>query len=98
MANINKSMIMYYSNLLGSTTRILMLIPEYYDQCNDHNHLAMDCMLRKTEENKEKVKDEAYYAKLLEKVHAKTKNLLLMANRGDDSDETYQICHMDLMI
>lgn len=34
--------------------------------CNGHNHLAKYCKLRKMEEKKDKVKDEAYYAKRLE--------------------------------
>ena len=58
---------------------------------NGHNHLAKGCMLRKKEEKKAKVKDEAYYAKRLEEVHDQTKNHSLMDKGGDDSDTNYQI-------
>lgn len=52
-------------------------------------------MLRKKEEKKEKVKDEAYYAKRLEEVPVQPKNLSLLAKGGGDDDDaddgTYQI-------
>ena len=38
--------------------------------CNGEHHMASDCMLRKKEENKEKVKYELYYAAKLEEVKA----------------------------
>ncbi|CAI9292979.1 unnamed protein product [Lactuca saligna] len=50
-----------------------------------------DYMLQKMEEKKEKVKDKAYYAKKLEEVCAPTKNLSLVARRGDENNGTYQI-------
>lgn len=59
--------------------------------CNGHNHLAKDCMLQKKEEKKEKVNDEAYYAKRFEEVLAETKNLPLMAKGCDDSTDSYHI-------
>ncbi|XP_023748037.1 uncharacterized protein LOC111896263 [Lactuca sativa] len=36
--------------------------------CNGANHMANDCMLRKRDEKKNKVKDEAYYVEILEEV------------------------------
>lgn len=48
-------------------------------------------MLRKKEEKKEKVKDEAYYAKMLQEVHAQRKNIFLIAIACDGRDDTYQL-------
>ncbi|XP_023768575.1 uncharacterized protein LOC111917153 [Lactuca sativa] len=60
--------------------------------CNGANHLANDCMLRKKDERKNKVKDEAYYAEKLEMVRAKAKNLSLVAKGANEDEEgTYQI-------
>ncbi|KAI3496719.1 hypothetical protein L1887_39092 [Cichorium endivia] len=57
--------------------------------CYGNNNLAKDCMLKKANEKKERVKDEAYYTKKLEEVRAKTQSLSLIApNNGDG---TYQI-------
>lgn len=53
---------------------------------NGANHFAIDCMLRKKEEKKNRVKDEAYYATKLEEVRAKTKKLSFVA-RGEVEDE-----------
>ena len=53
------------------------------------NHLAVDCMLRKREEKKERVKDEVHYVDRLEEVRAKTKGLSLVAKGGVEGDETY---------
>lgn len=36
--------------------------------CNAKNHSARDCMLKKIIENKEKVKDEAYYVQKIEEL------------------------------
>lgn len=36
MENLNVNTVMNYENLLGSATKILMLLPEYYDQWADH--------------------------------------------------------------
>jgi len=43
--------------------------------CYGANHLAVDCLLRKKEEKKNKTKDEAYYTEKLEEVKKKAKNL-----------------------
>lgn len=67
--------------------------------CNGNNHLTNDCMLRKMEEKKKKVKYEAYYAKRLEElctqmrvmVCIKFGHLNLMTKGGDESDGMYQI-------
>lgn len=48
-------------------------------------------MLRKQEEMKEKVKEEAYYEMKIEECHAKSKNLSLDAKDSNDGDGTYQI-------
>ncbi|XP_023761595.1 uncharacterized protein LOC111910032 [Lactuca sativa] len=61
--------------------------------CNGANHFAIDCMLRKKEEKKNRVKNEAYYAEKLEEVREKAKSLSLVA-RGENEDEesgTHQI-------
>ena len=52
---------------------------------NDTNHMMIECMLRKKEEKKNRVKDEAYYTERLEEVRAKTKGLPLVA-KGEDED------------
>ena len=61
--------------------------------CNGANHFAAEWMLRKKDEKKSKVKDEAYYAEKLEEVRAKAKGLSLVAKGEMDDDEsgTYQI-------
>ena len=46
---------------------------------NGANHLAVDCMLRKREAKKEKVKDEAYYVERLEEVRSRSKGMSLIA-------------------
>ena len=48
--------------------------------CNGENHIANDGVLRKKDERKNKVKDEAYYAERLEEVRAKAKNISLVAS------------------
>ena len=65
----------------------------YCHYCNGANHFAADCMLRKKEEKKEKVKDEAYYSEKIEELRAKTKGVSLVA-KGETTEEesgTYQI-------
>ncbi|KAL7592770.1 hypothetical protein Lser_V15G32250 [Lactuca serriola] len=65
----------------------------YCHYCNGANHFAADCMLRKKEEKKEKVKDEAYYSEKIEELRAKTKGVSLVA-KGETAEEesgTYQI-------
>ena len=47
-------------------------------------------MLRKREEKKEKVKDEAYYVERLEEVRSKKKGLSLVAKGSVDGDGTYK--------
>ena len=65
----------------------------YCHYCNGANHFAADSMLRKKEEKKEKVKDEAYYSEKIEELHAKTKGVSLVAKGESDDEEsgTYQI-------
>ncbi|KAL7618630.1 hypothetical protein Lser_V15G03678 [Lactuca serriola] len=55
--------------------------------CNGANHIASDCMLRKKDERKMKVKDEAYYAEKLEEVRTKAKNLSLVAEGTDEEED-----------
>ncbi|KAI3523847.1 hypothetical protein L1887_02295 [Cichorium endivia] len=57
--------------------------------CFGKNHLAKDCMLKKANEKKERIKDEAYYTKKLEEVRANTQSLSLIV--PNNSDGTYQI-------
>ena len=59
--------------------------------CNGANHLANDCMLRKKDEKKNKVKDEAYYTESQEEVRAKAKGMYLVAKGEQKEDGTYQI-------
>ena len=59
--------------------------------CNRANNMANDCMLRKREERKNSVKDEAYYSDRLEEVRARTKGVSLVAKGEDDEEGTYQI-------
>ena len=59
--------------------------------CNGANHLANECMLRKKEEKKNKVKDEAYHMERLEEVRAKAKGISLVAKGEQEEDGTYQI-------
>ncbi|KAI3503806.1 hypothetical protein L1887_32257 [Cichorium endivia] len=61
--------------------------------CHGKNHFAKDCMLRKQNEKKPQVKDEAYYARKLEEARVKTKDLALMA--GDDRQGSYQVWSSD---
>ncbi|KAI3499778.1 hypothetical protein L1887_35588 [Cichorium endivia] len=56
--------------------------------CHVKNHFSKDCMLRKKNEKKPQMKDEAYYAMKLNEVKEKTKDLSLMASVG--SHGTYQ--------
>ncbi|XP_052627452.1 uncharacterized protein LOC128134082 [Lactuca sativa] len=56
--------------------------------CNGSNHFAVDCMLRKKEEKKNKNKDEAYYVEKLEEVHEKAKSLSLVARRESEDEES----------
>ncbi|XP_023733619.1 uncharacterized protein LOC111881461 [Lactuca sativa] len=62
-----------------------------FHYCNGANHLANDCMLRKKDERKNKIKNEAYYAEKLEEVREKTKNMSLVARGEQEEDGTYQI-------
>ncbi|XP_052626952.1 uncharacterized protein LOC128133522 [Lactuca sativa] len=55
---------------------------------NGANHFAVDCMLRKKEEKKSKIKDEAYYSEKLEEVRAKAKGLSLVAKGESDEEES----------
>nr|KAJ0207989.1 hypothetical protein LSAT_V11C500266000 [Lactuca sativa] len=65
----------------------------YCHYCNGANHFAADCMLRKKEEKKSKVKDEAYYSEKIEELRAKTKGMSLVSKGEYDEGEsgTYQI-------
>ena len=65
----------------------------YCHYYNGANHFVADCMLRKKEEKKEKVKDEAYYSEKIEEIRAKTKGVSLVAKGETDNEEsgTYQI-------
>ncbi|KAI3510835.1 hypothetical protein L1887_17972 [Cichorium endivia] len=67
----------------------------WYDcnYCHGKNHFAKDCMLRKQNEKKPQVKDEAYYARKLEEARVKTKDLALMA--ADDRQGSYQVWSSD---
>ncbi|KAL7614205.1 hypothetical protein Lser_V15G05372 [Lactuca serriola] len=56
--------------------------------CNGANHLANDYMLRKKDEKKNKVKDEAYYDERLKEVRAKARNLSLVAMGEQDNNGT----------
>ena len=62
-----------------------------YHYCNDVNHMVADCMLRKKEEKKERVKDEAYCVERLEEVRARTEGMSLIDKGSVDGDDTYQI-------
>ena len=46
-------------------------------------------MLKKQEEKKEKVKDEAYYAMKIEELWAKPQNLSLVAKNSTEEDGAY---------
>lgn len=59
--------------------------------CNGNDHLARDCMLKKKEEKKEKVKDEAYYAMKMKKPKEKSKNHSLVAENLNEDEGIYQI-------
>ncbi|KAI3708662.1 hypothetical protein L2E82_37981 [Cichorium intybus] len=61
--------------------------------CHGKNHFAKDCMLRKQNEKKPQVKDEAYYARKMEEVRVRTKDLALMA--ADDRQGSYQVWSSD---
>lgn len=50
-----------------------------------------DCMLRKREEKKEKVKDEAYYVAKWEEVKVKTKDISFVSRGTGEEEGTYQI-------
>lgn len=50
-------------------------------------------MLRKKEEKKEKVKDEAYYSMKLEELRTKSENLSLMVRGADENRGTCQITY-----
>ena len=58
---------------------------------NGANHMAAECMLRKREEKKDRVKDEAYYVEWLEEVRTRMKAMYLVAKESVDGDGTYQI-------
>lgn len=47
-------------------------------------------MLGKKEENKEKVKDKAYYVVKIEEIRARPKVFYLIARGDDKEEETYQ--------
>ncbi|XP_023745018.1 uncharacterized protein LOC111893181 [Lactuca sativa] len=59
--------------------------------CNGSNHLENDCMHRKKDEKKNRIKDEAYYVERLEEMRTKAKNLYLVAEGEHENDGTYQI-------
>ncbi|XP_052622677.1 uncharacterized protein LOC111903599 [Lactuca sativa] len=61
--------------------------------CNGAKHFAVNCMLRKKEEKKNRNKDETYYVEKLEEVREKAKGLSLVARRESEDEEsgTYQI-------
>nr|KAJ0213712.1 hypothetical protein LSAT_V11C400159680 [Lactuca sativa] len=59
--------------------------------CNGANHMASDCMLRKREEKKNRVKYEAYYLERHEEIRAKTKGVSLVGKGSGEEDGTYQI-------
>ncbi|KAI3791004.1 hypothetical protein L2E82_04512 [Cichorium intybus] len=61
--------------------------------CHGKNHFAKDCMLRKQNEKKPQVKDEAYYTRKMEEVRVRTKDLALMA--ADDRQGSYQVWSSD---
>lgn len=57
-----------------------------------HHCLAHDCMLKKQEEKKEKVKYDDYIAMKTMELHGKSKNLSLVSQSSNDNDGTNQIC------
>ena len=59
--------------------------------CNGVNHMASDCMLKKRDEKKSRVKEKAYYVERLEEERAKTKGMSLVAMGMDEEEGTYQI-------
>ncbi|KAL7592013.1 hypothetical protein Lser_V15G31779 [Lactuca serriola] len=61
-----------------------------FDYCNGVNHMASECMLKKRDEKKSRVKDESYYVERLEEVRAKTKGMSLVVKGIDDEEATYQ--------
>ncbi|KAI3740499.1 hypothetical protein L2E82_30957 [Cichorium intybus] len=61
--------------------------------CHGKNRFAKDCMLRKQNEKKPQVKDEAYYARKMEEVRVRTKDLALMT--ADDRQGSYQVWSSD---
>ena len=56
---------------------------------NGEKYLANDCMLRKKEEKKNRVKDEAYYVEKLEEVQTKAKGMSLVARGESEEDGMY---------
>lgn len=56
---------------------------------NGSNHLAKDCMLRKKEEKKEKVMDEAYYDEKIKEIRARTKGFTLVERGGNEEEGNY---------
>ncbi|XP_023742160.1 uncharacterized protein LOC111890233 [Lactuca sativa] len=59
--------------------------------CHGVNRMASDCMLRKKDVKKNKVKDKDYYEERLEEVRAKAKGMSLVARGEGEDDGTYQI-------
>ena len=53
--------------------------------------MASDCMLRKRDEKKNRVKYEAYYVERLEEVRANMKGMSLVSIGSGEEDDTYQI-------
>ncbi|KAI3510699.1 hypothetical protein L1887_17832 [Cichorium endivia] len=64
-----------------------------WNYCHGKNHFAKDCMLRKQNEKKPQVNDEAYYTRKMEEVRVKTKDLALVA--ADDRQGSYQVWSSD---
>ena len=61
--------------------------------CNGKNHLAKDCVLRRKQENEEKVKDEAYYAQKIAnlKIKKPATNVLVVENVNSDSEGNMEV-------
>lgn len=66
--------------------------------CNGVNHMENDCMLRKRDENKNRVKDEAYYLERLKEVREKTKGVSLVVKGEDEDMEPIRFGNQDQMM
>lgn len=56
---------------------------------NGKNQLARHYMLKKQEDNKEKVKDKAYYSMKIEYIWAKSNNFSLVSRNSNEEDDIY---------